>query len=110
MLVVVGGDGTVNEVVNGIAGREDAEIAVIPRGTGWDFARTYKIPHKLDDAVGVALGGRRANDRPRARELPRLGRRGATYFANVGSAGMSGAVAQRANEMTKALGGRVTFF
>ena len=32
-----------NEVANGIAGREDVEIAMIPRGTGWDFARTYAI-------------------------------------------------------------------
>ena len=30
LLVVVGGDGTVNEVVNGIAGRDDVELAVIP--------------------------------------------------------------------------------
>jgi diacylglycerol kinase family enzyme len=32
------------------------------------------------------------------------------WFANVGSVGMSGAVAQRANGMSKALGGRLTFF
>jgi diacylglycerol kinase family enzyme len=32
------------------------------------------------------------------------------YFANVGSVGMSGAVAARANDMSKRLGGRVTFF
>ena len=30
---------------NGLAGREDVELAVIPRGTGWDFVRTYGIPH-----------------------------------------------------------------
>ena len=39
LLVVVGGDGSVNEVANGIAQR-DVEIAVIARGTGWDFARS----------------------------------------------------------------------
>ena len=65
--MVVGGDGSVNEVANGIAGREDVEIAVIPRGTGWDFARTYKIPHKLDGAVDVALNGR-----PRTIDLGRV--------------------------------------
>src|SRR5439155_23907895 len=32
LLVVVGGDGSVNEVANGIAGRDDVEIAVLPRG------------------------------------------------------------------------------
>src|SRR2546423_9319286 len=60
LLVAVGGDGTVNEIVNGIAdpGRAgQIELAVIPRGTGWDFVRTYGIPRKLDDAVRIARDG-----------------------------------------------------
>ena len=56
-LVVVGGDGSVNEVVNGIAEAEDVELAVIPRGTGWDFVRTYDIPRDLDAAIAIALNG-----------------------------------------------------
>ena len=72
--MAVGGDGTVNEVVNGIAGL-DVELAVIPRGTGWDFVRTYGIPRKLEAAVEVALRGRtREIDLGRARYLG-LGRR-----------------------------------
>src|SRR6187431_1041890 len=68
LLVVVGGDGSVNEVANGIAGRDDVEVAVIPRGTGWDFVRTYGIPRKLERAVEVALHGRtRVIDLGRAR-------------------------------------------
>src|ERR1700749_4520325 len=55
LLVAVGGDGTLNEVVNGIAGR-DAVLATIPLGTGMDFGRTYGIPTRFDDAVRVALG------------------------------------------------------
>src|SRR5580704_9126356 len=56
LLVVVGGDGTLNEVVNGATGT-DAEIAVIPAGTGRDFGRTYGIPRRFDDAVRLALDG-----------------------------------------------------
>ena len=56
LLVVVGGDGTLNEVVNGAAGA-NAEIAVLPNGTGQDFGRTHAIPTGFDDAVRVALGG-----------------------------------------------------
>ncbi|MFL6014460.1 MAG: diacylglycerol/lipid kinase family protein [Gaiellaceae bacterium] len=110
LLVVVGGDGSVNEVANGIAGREGVEVAVIPRGTGWDFVRTYGIPHKLDGAIDVAVNGR-----PRTIDLGRVsfrawdGSDGDAYFANVASAGMSGAIAQRANETTKALGGKVSY-
>ena len=106
LLVVIGGDGTVNEVANGIAGT-DAEIAVLPCGTGQDFGRTHGIPSRFDDAVRVALGSE-----THTIDLGRveLGDGTSRYFANVGSAGMSGAVARRANAMTKRLGGRATFF
>jgi diacylglycerol kinase (ATP) len=106
LLVVIGGDGTVNEVVNGVAGR-DAEIAVLPGGTGQDFGRTHGIPSRFEDAVRVALG-----DQTRTIDLGRVELESGTsrLFANVASAGMSGAVARRANSMTKALGGRATFF
>jgi YegS/Rv2252/BmrU family lipid kinase len=105
LLVVVGGDGTVNEVVNGCAG-SGAEIAVLPNGTGQDFGRTYGIPASFDDAVAVALHGE-----SRTIDLGRVEYAGGErYFANVGSVGMSGAVAERANHTSKALGGRITFF
>jgi diacylglycerol kinase (ATP) len=105
LLVVVGGDGTLNEVVNGIA-RLDVELAVLPAGTGQDFGRTYGIPTRFDDAVRVALEGD-----VRTIDLGRVTyTSGERWFANVGSVGMSGAVARRANSMSKALGGRATFY
>jgi diacylglycerol kinase (ATP) len=105
LLVVVGGDGSVNEVANGIADLPQVEIAVIPRGTGWDFARSHGIPHRLDEAVEVARDGRaRTVDLGRATY-----RDGTRVFANVASAGMSGAIARRANETTKALGGKASY-
>jgi YegS/Rv2252/BmrU family lipid kinase len=105
LLVVVGGDGTMNEVVNGVAGA-GAEIAVLPNGTGQDFGRTHAIPTGFDDAVRVALEGE-----TRTVDIGRVTLSDETrYFANVGSAGMSGSVARRANSMSKRLGGRVTFF
>lgn len=106
LLVVIGGDGTVNEVVNGVAGMP-VEIAVLPGGTGQDFGRTHGIPSRFEDAVRVVLGGQTLTI-----DLGRVVLESGTsrLFANVGSAGMSGAVARRANSMTKALGGRATFF
>lgn len=103
LLVVVGGDGALNEVVNG---RRDVEVAVIARGTGMDFGRTHAIPQSFDDAVAVARNGRVATV-----DLGRLTTdAGTQWFTNVASVGMSGAVARRANTMSKALGGKTTFF
>lgn len=106
LLVVVGGDGTVNEVVNGVAGT-GAEIALLSSGTGEDFGRTHGIPDRFEDAVRTALEGV-----TKTIDVGRVECDGSAsrYFANVGSVGMSGAVARRANAMSKALGGKATFF
>ena len=110
-LVAVGGDGTVYEVVNGIAGREGVDLAIVPRGTGRDFVRTYGIPRRLEDALRTARDGRiREIDLGRARFRSWQGETAETYFANIASAGMSGAIAKRANETNKALGGKASYF
>jgi diacylglycerol kinase (ATP) len=107
---VVGGDGSVNEVVNGIAGREGIELAMIARGTGWDFARSLGLPRRVDEAVAVAIAGRtRTIDLGRVTYRPWAGGAAQSLFANVASVGMSGAIAQRANDTTKALGGKVSY-
>jgi diacylglycerol kinase (ATP) len=110
LVVAVGGDGTVNEITQGLAGREGVELAVIPRGTGWDFVRTYGIPRRLEDAVAVARDGdAREIDLGRARYRSWAGGEGESLFANIASAGMSGAIAKRTNETSKALGGKVSY-
>ena len=111
LLVIVGGDGTVNEVVNGIAYLDDPpEVAIVSRGTGWDFVRTFGIPRKVEDAVAVALRGEtRLVDLGLASYRAWDGSDAATVFANVASAGMSGAAAQRANKTTKAFGGKAAY-
>lgn len=110
-LVVVGGDGSVNEVANGLAGiGRQPEVAVVPRGTGWDFSRTFGIPRGIDDAVRIALEGDvKVIDLGRASYRAWDGSEATAVFANVASAGMSGAIAKRANETTKALGGKASY-
>jgi diacylglycerol kinase (ATP) len=110
--VSVGGDGTLNEVVNGLVrAGASTELATIPLGTGMDFVRTYGIPTRFDDAVRTALEGTtRTIDVGRVSYREWSGAEAERYVANVGSVGMSAAVAQRANGMSKALGGKATFF
>jgi YegS/Rv2252/BmrU family lipid kinase len=85
-------------------------VAVIPRGTGWDFVRTYGIPRRLEDAVEVALRGRtRVVDLGRAHYRSWDGGDSESLFANIASAGMSGAIAKRSNESSKALGGKASY-
>jgi YegS/Rv2252/BmrU family lipid kinase len=109
LVVAVGGDGTVNEVAQGVVG-SDVELAVIPRGTGLDFIRTFGIPRKLEDAVEVALHGSvRTIDAGRTRYRAWSGEQAEAWFFNVAGVGMSGAVAKRANESSKAVGGKVSY-
>jgi len=111
-LVVVGGDGTVHEVVDGL-GRAgvgaEVEVGVVPLGTGRDFARSMRIPRSIDGALEVVRSGRvRTVDLGRATYATPAGEAQA-YFANFAGAGISGGIAARANRTTKAFGGRLSF-
>jgi YegS/Rv2252/BmrU family lipid kinase len=110
----VGGDGTVNEAVNGlmrVGPEQRPDLATIPRGTGKDFARSFRIPISVEQALGVARdGATRTVDVGRASFVEWDGSPAESYFANFAGAGLSGAVAARANTSSKALGGKVAFF
>lgn len=56
LIVAAGGDGTINEIVNGIVG-SDAILGVIPLGLGNDFAKAIDIPPGLKDACRVIHNG-----------------------------------------------------
>lgn len=50
-LIVVGGDGTINEVINGIKDYNKVKLGVIPTGSGNDFARGLNLPHNTKEAL-----------------------------------------------------------
>jgi diacylglycerol kinase (ATP) len=113
VVVAVGGDGTVHEVVNGLLRHprgSEVDLAVLSRGTGKDFVRSLRIPNDLDRAIEVARTGEaRTVDVGRASYVGADGEPAQAFFANFGGAGISGAIARRANASSKALGGRVSF-
>src|SRR5699024_12058188 len=56
LIIVAGGDGTINEVVHGLADLEyRPKVGVIPAGTTNDFARALSIPLKIQEALDVIL-------------------------------------------------------
>ena len=55
-LIVFGGDGTLNEVLNGIADPANCELGLIPAGTGHDFSVAAKIPKGMA-ALDLILNG-----------------------------------------------------
>ena len=90
LVVAAGGDGTINEVVNGLS--EDfgsARLAILPLGTGNDLARSIGVPADLVEALEVLRQGRvRRLDVVRAR----FGADGGAerYFLNMATGGFSG--------------------
>lgn len=58
IIIAVGGDGTLNEVVAGVSQCENRpKIGLIPMGTTNDFARAVHIPRKIDEALDIIIAG-----------------------------------------------------
>lgn len=56
LIVIAGGDGTINEVIRGIAEKEyRPKIGIIPAGTTNDFARALELPREVHKAVDIIL-------------------------------------------------------
>jgi diacylglycerol kinase (ATP) len=89
-VVAVGGDGTISEVANGLAGSNTA-LAIIPAGTGNDCARNLGIPSDPPAAARLALSGvQRAIDLGEIQTSS-----GPNYFVNVAGFGFDAEVAAR---------------
>lgn len=96
--------------MNGLAEAEDTELAVIPRGTGIDLVRSLGIPRGLDGAVRVALeGATRTIDLGLAAYRSWRGPDEQSYFVNIASAGMSGAIAKRVNDSSAGRAARAAY-
>ncbi len=117
-IIAVGGDGTVNEVVNGFfeGGRpinSQAVLSIITSGTGADFRRTLGASTDPDTQIA-----RVADGEVHAIDLGQLSYRDdatseikTRYFDNVASFGLSGATDRAVNQLTfaKSLGGKFAF-
>jgi YegS/Rv2252/BmrU family lipid kinase len=112
-VVVVGGDGTIFEVTNGLMAVERPRrpvMGVIPCGRGSDYCRTLEIPQDWRIAASMLLSGKkRTVDVGWMEYVNHDGKPVEGYFANIAGLGFDGEVTERANNMpertTKVLGG-----
>jgi YegS/Rv2252/BmrU family lipid kinase len=114
MVVSVGGDGTLHEVVGGffdgaVPVAPEAVLGVVALGTGGDFARTLDLSN-LESAC-ARLGGRntRSIDLGVARFTGHDGAGATRVFINVASFGVGGLVARLVSPRLKAVSGRLAF-
>ena len=96
-IIACGGDGTVSEVANGIlSSGKDAELGILPSGTGGDFRRTLEIPSQSRAAARVLNTGRTVRiDVGRVSFVDHSGAEAMRYFVGVASCGMSTRVIER---------------
>jgi len=109
LLIVAGGDGTINDVVNGL-GRagfpEDVTLGILPAGTGNDLAATLCIPEEPDLAEGVMLQNRgRWLDVARVRSEG-IGER---FFVNVATGGLGAEISSVNDEKLKKRWGKLSY-
>jgi diacylglycerol kinase (ATP) len=90
-IIAAGGDGTLNEVINGIGENfDEIRVGLLPLGTGNDFGRSIEMPVDLDAAMEVIRAGE-----TRAIDLVRVTSDEVRYFVNVSAGGFSGLVDEK---------------
>lgn len=100
LIIACGGDGTISEVANGIllAGG-DAELGILPSGTGGDFRKTIGIPSRPREAAKILRTGQtRKIDVGRVTYTNESGDHESRFFLGVASFGMSADVIGRVKQ------------
>jgi len=104
-IFVGGGDGTLNEVINGVASVEGGlgriTFGLIPLGTGNDFAGALGIPEEVDAAISILL-----EDRTLEVDVGMLNDR---HFVNVSAGGFIAEVSSAVNPQLKTVAGKLAY-
>lgn len=115
LIIAAGGDGTVNEVVNGFLEndrpvRPDSCLGILPLGTGSDFRRTLGTYTEIRPAIEtLASGSPLLMDVGKVSFTSHEGLPSSRYFVNVASFGLGGEAARRSQNAARRLGARVGF-
>jgi YegS/Rv2252/BmrU family lipid kinase len=116
LVIAVGGDGTLHEVVNGLmqarsgsyGTKADAvRLGLIGQGTGGDFRKSIGLEHRLDKYLDALASGK---ERPLDVGKFTGGGKTGHYFVNILSAGMGGLVDRYVADASRMLGGTAAYF
>ncbi len=109
LLIVIGGDGTINDVINGLGNAgfpEGVTLALLPAGTGNDLAATLAVPENPNEAEDVIRQNRvRTLDVAHVRS-EKVGER---YFINVATGGLGAEISDANDEETKSRWGKLSY-
>ncbi|MCS7286440.1 MAG: diacylglycerol kinase family lipid kinase [Anaerolineae bacterium] len=111
-IVAFGGDGTLNEMVNGVFRHgisSEITLGAIPGGTGSDFTRSLGLPRDPIKAFEKILEGETTRVDLGEIECFKEGRPERRYFINVAGLGFDAVVAERTNRLPKFMGGTLPY-
>lgn len=114
-IIAVGGDGTINEVVNGFFANKkqinpEASLGIISMGTGGDLVRTLKIPKSIENsATKIKTHKTRKCDLGLMKCLGLNGEPVTRYFINIADAGFGGTLTNLSNRSTKVFGATAAY-
>jgi diacylglycerol kinase (ATP) len=115
LIVTIGGDGTIQEVVNGFFSNghlinPDCRLGIINCGTGHGFAQSLALPRSIESQVELLSRGRcRPVDLGRVRYQNERGKTCYRYFVNECQLGIGASVVERVQGNQKRLGGSIAF-
>lgn len=104
--IIIGGDGTINEVVNGIMQQtvckaSDIIIASIPVGTGNDWGRLFQIPKNLSKAIELIKSGSLIKQDVGMVTYTQNQKQQKRYFVNIAGVGYDALVAKKTNRLNE---------
>ncbi|CDQ20602.1 diacylglycerol kinase [Halobacillus karajensis] len=103
VVVAAGGDGTINEVINGLAEKpHKPKVGIIPVGTTNDFARALHIPRNIHKAVDVIL-----DDYSHPLDIGRVNEQ---YFMNIAGGGKITEISYEVPSKLKTMIGQLAYY
>jgi diacylglycerol kinase (ATP) len=100
VIIAIGGDGTINEVLPGVIG-SNSTLAIIPIGSGNDFNKVIGIPQELDQALNAIFKGkRRLSDIGEVIYWNKYGEKRKRYFINTLGMGLDAEIASETKQIS----------